>query len=102
MSESIPILLAVEASFSPPSSEAIWAKTVLIDLRVASSNEIIPDVSNSFTDLLYSLLSLQGLNMYWVSLSISICVVFACCSINSGSEITTVPSGKLTLSVSSW
>ena len=56
-SELIPILLAVEANFSPPSSDATCANTVFIDRLVASSKETIPDVSNSFIDLLYSALS---------------------------------------------
>ena len=56
-SESIPILLAVLANFSPPISDANCANTVLIDLLVASSRETIPEVSRSFIDLLYSDLS---------------------------------------------
>ena len=56
-SESIPILFAVLASFSPPISDANCANTVLMDLLVASSSDTIPDVSSSFIDLLYSDLS---------------------------------------------
>ena len=62
--ELIPILFAVEANFSPPSSDASCANTVFIDLLVASSKDTIPDVSNSFIDLLYSALSWQGLKIY--------------------------------------
>ena len=49
---------------TPPISEANCAKTVFIDLLVASSKEIIPDVLSSLIDLLYSDLSWQGLNIY--------------------------------------
>ena len=71
-SDSIPILLAVVESLSPPISEANCAKTVFIDLLVASSKEIIPDVLSSLIDLLYSDLSWQGLNIYCFSFSKSI------------------------------
>ena len=56
-SELIPILCAVEANFSPPSSDASCANTVFIDLLVASSKDTIPDVSSNLIDLLYSALS---------------------------------------------
>ena len=70
--DSIPSLFAVLASFSPPNSAAVCAKTVLIDLLVASSRDIMPDVSKSFMERLYSALSLHGLKMNCVSDSIFI------------------------------
>ena len=86
-SDSMPILFAVFESLSPPISEATCAKTVFIDLLVASSKETIPEVSRSLIDLLYSDLSTQGLKIYCVSLSISICIRFSCSSNSSGSFI---------------
>ena len=91
----MPILFAVFASLSPPISEANWAKTVLIDLLVASSKEIIPDVLSNLIDLLYSDLSWQGLNIYCFSFSKLIWIKFPCSSIFSKS-VMILSSGSIT------